>query len=225
MKRWLVAAASFALAACGGGDAEEAPAADTTAQAQAMPMDTGGMHGGMPMDPAMRMHSSMMMDSVMMTDSAGGMRGGRMMAAAREGDQMFLRMMSDHHEGLVRMAARAMEGGGTQTVKDDARTLHAKQTAERDSMVAMLGAGYGERHQPMPMRLNTMQADSLAAASGPAHDRMFYRMVIDHHRQAIMMTDHLLPRMRKPEVRRMAERMRADQQREIRELQQKTGAA
>ena len=223
MNRWLAATTVFALAACGGGGGGETAPADSTARAQAMPGDAGGMHGGMPMDAA-TMHSSMMMDSVMMMDSAGGMRGGRMMAAARDADQMFLRMMSDHHEGLVQMAAQSMERGGTQTVKDDAQAMHTRQMAERDSMVAMLGAGYGEQHQPMPMRMNAMQADSLAAAGGPEHDRMFYRMVIDHHRQAIRMIDHLLPRMQKPAVQQMAERMKAGRQREIQELQLKMGA-
>lgn len=50
---------------------------------------------------------------------------------------------------------------------------------------------------------------------------MFYRMVIEHHRQGTMMIDHMLPRMQKPAVRQTAEKMKADRTREIQEFQQK----
>ena len=45
--------------------------------------------------------------------------------------------------------------------------------------------------------------------------------VIEHHQQGIAMIDRFLPRLTRPDVRAMAERMKADQQKEIQDLQAK----
>lgn len=212
MKRWLLGIA-VAIVGCAPQEDEVGLPDETVPEVRSVPVDTGQVADATAMD--MR---AMMRDSVMRMDSAGGTRGIHTMPPARDADHMFLRMMSDHHEGLVQMAMQAMQRGGTQAVKDDARALHRKQVAERDEMVGVLDRAYDEEHVPTPMAMHRAQADSLAAAPGGEHDEMFYRMVIDHHRQGVMMIDHLLPRLRRPDVREMAERMRAEQEREVQEL-------
>ena len=74
------------------------------------------------------------------------------------------------------------------------------------------------------MPKNVAQTDSLSQLSGSEYDRTYYRMVIDHHREGMGMIDQHLPHLTKPAVRQMAEKMKADQQREIQEFEQKMTA-
>ena len=139
-------------------------------------------------------------------------------------DRDFLRQMSDHHEGLIQMASAAMTKASQSSTQGDAHKLHTKQAAERDSMLAMLRTSYNDSHNPSMMPKNRAQNDSLQSLSGANYDRRFYRMVIDHHREGIAMMDSSMPHLTKDEVKRMAERMKADQQREITEFQSKAGS-
>ena len=87
-------------------------------------------------------------------------------------------------------------------------------------MLAMLSQQYGDSITPMTMPNNQSMLNSLLQTSGTEFDRTFYRHVIAHHREGIQMIDQHLPHLT-GEVRQMAERMRADQQREIREFEGK----
>jgi uncharacterized protein (DUF305 family) len=147
--------------------------------------------------------------------------GGMAHTPAKDPDHEFLRMMSDHHEGMLQMAMPAMDKAVAQSTKDDAHKLHTKQAAEKDSMVAMIQRDYQETYQPMVMAKNKAKADSLASQTGPSYDSTFYRMTVQHHREGIAMIDQYLPRLTKPMVRQMAEKMKADQQKEIQEFEKK----
>lgn len=182
----------------------------------------GGEGGaeGMAMDSTMMPagHDTMMPaghDTMMA--GMGGMRQG----AAQEPDHEFLRMMSDHHLGLAAMGEDAANRAADASVKSAARKLTTKQAAQRDTMVAMIRRMYDERHDPAIMPQNRAQADSLRQTSGPEVDRYFLRTTIAHHEEGTRMIDRFMPRFTRPEVRQMAERMRAEQQREIQELRGK----
>ena len=153
--------------------------------------------------------------------AAAGAAGGMATMQAKDGNHEFLRMMSDHHEGLIQMATAAMDKASAQTTKDDAHMLHTKQAAERDTMVAMVQREYQEQHTPRPPAKNQAQADSLNALSGFEYDRAFYRLVVDHHREGIGMIDQHMSHLTNPVVRQMAEKMKADQQNEIAKFEQK----
>jgi uncharacterized protein (DUF305 family) len=88
-------------------------------------------------------------------------------------------------------------------------------------MVAMIKTSYNETYMPMVMLGDKAMNDSLQQESGAAYDRDMYRHLIMHHQEAIEMVDEFLPRLARPDVKQMAERMRADQQREIQEFQRK----
>ena len=139
---------------------------------------------------------------------------------ARDSAQAFLRMMSDHHEGLIAMADSAEERAQAAEPKADAQQLRQKQEEEQQRMLAMLSQQYGDSITPMTMPNNQSMLNSLLQTSGTEFDRTFYRHVIAHHREGIQMIDQHLPHLT-GEVRQMAERMRADQQREIREFEGK----
>lgn len=136
-------------------------------------------------------------------------------------DHEFLRMMSDHHEGLVRIAESSLEDGEFRVAAEDARALQDEQAAERDRLLAMIQAGYDERYRPRPMAKHEAHADSLSELKGRELDEAFYGMVIVHHRDGVAMIDRFMPRLADPELRRMAAEMRAGQQREIDRLERK----
>ncbi len=203
-----------AAAACSGGDGratDEAASADTGAAlgaGTAAAADTG-MAG---MD-----HSKMgAMDHSQM---AGMSRG-----APRDSNQAFLRMMSDHHQGVLMMADSAAVRATSADAKTRARQIVDKQRPGQREMLSMLSQQYGDAVTPMVMPSNGAMMDSLSRAGGSEYDRAFYRQVIAHHREGIAMTEKQLPALT-GEVKRMAEEMRAADQREIRELEAKLSAA
>jgi len=143
--------------------------------------------------------------------------------AATEPEHDFLRKMIDHHEGLIQMATAAMTKGSNPTTQGDAHNLHTKQADEQKKMIADVQAKYGETVTPMIMPQHKAMADSLATKTGADYDRTFYRLTVQHHREGVQMVDEMLPRFTKADVRQMAEKMKADQQKEITEFQRKAG--
>jgi uncharacterized protein (DUF305 family) len=140
---------------------------------------------------------------------------------AKDADHEFLRRMSDHHEGLVQMATQAMNRASSSATQSEAHQLHQKQQQERDQMVGMIRTAYGETHTPSVMPAHRAMSDSLQQKSGAEYDRDFYRHVVMHHREGVRMIDEFLPRLTRPDVRQMAEKMKADQTREIAEFERK----
>ena len=140
---------------------------------------------------------------------------------AKDADHEFLRKMSDHHEGMIVMLNGAPDKAASATAKADARKLVDKQGAERDSMLAMIKKDYNETHMAMAMQSAKSMVADLQQKSGAAYDRDMYGHVIMHHQEGVKMIDDFLPRFTKAPVRQMAEKMRADQQREIQEFQRK----
>ena len=158
------------------------------------------------------------------TDTTSGAMAGMDHAPAKDADNEFLRQMSDHHEGLVMMASVAMTKATKPATQADAHMLHTKQAAERDSMLAMLRTTYDDKHTPTVMPKTRLQNDSLQRTSGPEYDRTFYRLVVEHHREALAMIDSFRPRLTRDDVKRMADMMKKDQQKEIADFQRKAGA-
>ena len=153
-----------------------------------------------------------------MGDSA--MRGMQGMEMTGDPDRDFLRMMSDHHKGLTTMAHEAIEMKEPQLVAD-AKKLDAKQDAELDEMVTRLEKEYKDPYAPKITPDNQAMIDALKAKSGKDYQRTFYKYVVQHHEQALKMIDDYLPKSKKPELKAMAEKMKADQAREIEEFKLK----
>ena len=178
------------------------PSGASTPAATASPSDTS-MTGMAGMD-----HSKM-----------GGMAG-----MTGNADQDFLRMMSDHHKGMIAMAHPTMDGkGSTATVRADARKIDAAQDAEIDQMVTMLEKDFKDPYQPKFTPGNQAMIDLLAKQTGTAYDRTFYMNVVKHHREALAMIDEYMPKLTRADLKAMAQKMKADQTREIAEFEKKGG--
>lgn len=141
--------------------------------------------------------------------------------AARDADHEFLRMMIDHHEGMIQMGIGAMTGASTQEVKDDAHGMHTKQLAEQKQMQAIVSSNYNEDVMPMIMPGDKTTLDSIQRQSGTAYDRAFYTNVVQHHREGIDMMNEFESRVQRADVRQMITQMKSDQLREIGELEAK----
>ena len=182
------------LGACGGGS--ESASTDSASGAAATPTDTS-------------------------PSGMAGMSHDMNRPPAKDADHEFLRMMSDHHEGLIAMASPAMTKASRQTTQGDAHKLHTKQEEEQKRMVAMIQSSYGESYTPKIIPQHQAMNDSLQAKSGAAYDSTFYADVVKHHQEGIQMIDRFLPQLTNAEVRQMVEKMRTEQTREIEEFQRK----
>ena len=143
--------------------------------------------------------------------------------ASQSVDQQFLRMMSDHHKGLIALAHEAMERKYPVSVKGEAEALDKKEDAELDQMVTMLEQRYHDAYAPKVMPDNQAMLDSLKPKSGAAYDRTFRQDVIKHHQDGIAMIDQYAAKLSDPTLKAMAEKMKADQRRDIAELRNKLG--
>lgn len=158
-----------------------------------------------------------MSDSSMKGMSGSGSMGG--MAMSGDPDHDFLRMMSDHHKGLTEMAHTAKKM--KLPVAADASKLDTRQDAELDKMVTMLEKQYKDPYSPKIMSSNQAMIDALRGKTGTDYEKTFYQNVVQHHQEALKMIDDYLPKARKPELKAMAEKMKADQTKEIADFQQK----
>lgn len=140
----------------------------------------------------------------------------------KDSNQAFLRMMSDHHQGMIQMADTAMGKLGAKA-KADAQKLRTKQMAEQKRMVGMLGKQYQDAIMPMTMPSNQGMMDAVAKASSGDADRTFYQQVIAHHREGVQMSQKMLPHLT-GETKQMATKSVEEQTKEIAEFEKKAGA-
>jgi len=157
-------------------------------------------------------------DSSGMGDMAG-------MSMTGDPDRDFLRMMSDHHKGLIAMAHETLEAErGTAESQADGRKLDTKQDKELEQMAKLLEAGYKDPYEPKVMPSDQVMVDSLTKKTGKADATKFYQFIVVHHRGAIAMIDEYLPRAVRADVKDMAEAMRRDQLGEITDFERKAQA-
>ena len=142
---------------------------------------------------------------------------------ARDADQEFVRMMVDHHQGMIVMADTAIARNASPPVRQAATMMKQKQAAEQKTMLDMLKSDYGEDKMPMVMPSNVQMIAAVASKSGSDVDRSFRENVIAHHEEALKMISDYEPRFTKATVRTMAARMRSDQQKEITKLRSELG--
>lgn len=156
--------------------------------------------------------------------SMSGMDHSKMaMTPARDADQEFLRMMVDHHQGLIVLSDTTLAKNPSQAVASEARELRQKQAAEQTDMSDMLKADYSEDKMPMLMPSNEQMIAQVASTDASDIDRVFREKVIAHHEEALKMIADYEARFTKPAVRTMAAKMKSDQQKEIARLKSELG--
>jgi len=145
LTRALLTTLALASAACGSGEKR----ADTTA-APANAVPAGSSAPAVPSDTSSGMKG---------TGSMSGM--GQMANMTGDADHDFLRMMSDHHKGLILMAHMTTERTEGGSAVADAKKLDAAQDKELDHMVTMLETEYKDPYMPKVMPEHQTMADGL----------------------------------------------------------------
>ena len=140
---------------------------------------------------------------------------------AKDADQEFLRMMVDHHEGMVAMSDTALGKNPPADVRTDAEKMKAKQKSEQEKMSTMLKSDYGEDKMPMVMPSNSQMISDVASKNGADAGKAYRENTIKHHEEGIKMIDDFMARLTKPALKQMAAKMKQDQTREIGELRAK----
>lgn len=138
-----------------------------------------------------------------------------------DADHDFLRMMSDHHKGMILMAHETIESQEKFSVKPIATRIDNAQDAELDKMSTMLEKDFKDPYEPKVTSSNQMMADELKGKTGAVYDQTFLKNVIAHHEEAIKMIDDYLPKSKNATVKSMAETMKAMQSKEIVEFRAK----
>ncbi len=152
------------------------------------------------------------------------MQMGGMANMTGDADRDFLRMMSDHHKGLIAIVHPTLDKKENLAVKGDAAKMDKKQDAEIEKMITMLDKQYKDTYTPSVMPDNQRMVDELKGKSGAEYSRTFLKNVIAHHQQAVKMIDEYLPKAKSPQVKSMAQKMKSDQAKEIAEFQKKLSA-
>ncbi len=158
--------------------------------------------------------------------SMKGMQGpGSMpgMAMTGDADHDFLRMMSDHHKGMIAMAHMTKERKDVGSAATDANKIDAAQDKELDRMMTMLEKDFKDAYAPKVMPDNQAMADKMKGMKGTEYERAFYENTITHHQAAVKMVDEYLPKGKNAAIKQMAEKIKADQKKEIAEFQKKIG--
>lgn len=183
--------------------------------------------------------ASSMPEMMMGTPMAGD---GHHMAV--EFDQMYIDMMLPHHASIIALAQAAQEGLTDERLQVIAGNIITSQTAENEELRGYREAWYGS-NQSMPMdgammgmmmemmpgmgdmaaMQQQMDPHALVAAfcASEDADMAFIELTIPHHMMAIRASEAALDQATNEELRTVAERVIADQQREIEELEQISG--
>ena len=179
----------------------------------------------------------------------GGMAGmdvGSPMAGmdqmAMELDQMYIDMMIPHHAGIIGLAQAALPRLEDARLQEIAQNIIDAQSGEIEELRGYREDFYGD---PMPMPMDesmmTMMTEMMPGMSGtmeemafqmdPAAqaaaicaaentDLAFIEMTIAHHQMAIESSEPVVAGATTEEIRKFAQRVIEDQQREIDELEE-----
>ncbi len=165
------------------------------------------------------------------TQSASASASSEVTSEHNDQDTTFAQMMIIHHEGAIEMSQLAIERAETPEVLALAKRIAGAQGPEIDEMTAWLSA-WGEDvtpggHAGMDMGGMDMNGVSqeemmtqLDGMSGTGFDRAFLEAMIAHHEGAIGMSEQQRAEGQNPEALGLAEKIVADQQAEIAEMQE-----
>ena len=137
-------------------------------------------------------------------------------------DLMFAEMMIPHHEQALEMSALALSNSTNPDVLDLAEEIQSAQEPEIAQMRSWGATGESHAGHQMEGMLSDAEMAALAAATGPAFDRLFLEGMIKHHEGAIDMAQMVLA-SENEEVRVLGEQIVATQQAEIAQMQELLG--
>ncbi|MFI7576675.1 DUF305 domain-containing protein [Micromonospora sp. NPDC049497] len=145
-------------------------------------------------------------------------------------DTWFVRMMIPHHEQALEMAALAPDRAADPRVRSLAERIRAGQGPEIDVLRAWLQArglpaeAAGHDHGTMRGMQSPEAVRRLADARGAEFDRLFVRMMTDHHAGAVEMATNLLKVGAEPVLLEFANSIAVEQNVEINRMRELTAS-
>ncbi|MFI6868467.1 DUF305 domain-containing protein [Nocardia sp. NPDC050406] len=138
-------------------------------------------------------------------------------------DVTFLEMMYPHHAQAVEMAKLVPTRSQNQQLIALAKSVENAQAPEMRQISTLLvsfgepapGEGGHGGHGSMPGMMSPEQMTALELASGPAFDKKWLDMMIEHHQGAIGMANTELAEGVNPEAKALAQAIVTAQQTEI----------
>ena len=142
-----------------------------------------------------------------------------------DADVAFVQGMIPHHEQAVEMAELAFTRADDSRVKELASTIKEAQEPEIETMTAWLDQ-WGEAMDmgehgadDMGGTMSEGEMAELESATGPAFDRAFLEMMIEHHRGAIAMAEREMENGKHPDAMELAGEIVSAQTAEIEEME------
>lgn len=137
-----------------------------------------------------------------------------------EADVTFVSHMVVHHQQALDMAGLAPQRASSDSVKGIAARIADSQRVEIEALNSWLKQHNAEHaaHDatgPMPGMATPAQLDELKAASGPAFDALFLRLMITHHEGALTMSHEVQGKGSNARVQDLADEVIAVQSGEI----------
>lgn len=144
----------------------------------------------------------------------------------------FLEGMMDHHQMAVDMANDCLAKAASESVLTLCRNIISAQTAEIAQMHDWLLAWYGVDYTPQAMTMSGMPGMAmpdpvmmmgmmagLNQLEGREYEIAWVEAMIDHHDDALHMSERLLKYVEHAELRTMATNIIKDQSAEIRQME------
>ncbi|SNR25473.1 DUF305 domain-containing protein [Blastococcus mobilis] len=146
--------------------------------------------------------------------------------AFNDADVRFAQGMLPHHESAIEMAQLADGRAADPRVLDLATRIEAAQAPEIDTLTGWLDqwgvegdTGHGSTDHGDMGEMAEQDMQALMAASGPEFDRLFLRMMAEHHRGAIQMAETEVAQGQNADAIAMAESIRDSQAVEIADME------
>ena len=145
-------------------------------------------------------------------------------------DAQFIDMMVPHHQGAIEIAKIAATRASHPELKAMAESVIKSQQSEIDQMKSWRKAWFGSDQTPSMDRMPTVSemghggtmdmkkdVDMMRSAAEP-FDRQFLDMMREHHRSAVEAGRLAQTKAQRTEIKDLAGRIIADQEREIQQM-------
>jgi uncharacterized protein (DUF305 family) len=169
--------------------------------------------------------SALIVMVVALVSACGGSSSGSN-AAFNKADVEFAQGMIPHHEQAIEMADRALDpkAQASDAVRSIATSVKAAQDGEIKQMKQWLttwkqpiemDTSNGHNMSDMEGMLSADEVQAIAKVTGADFDRLFLKLMIAHHRDAVSMANTVLKQGKAPEVKPLATAIGSAQQAEI----------
>lgn len=175
--------------------------------------------------------ASWMQLAIMAADKVGAAAGSREPAAVElktlegaEAEVAFLADMIHHHKGGVDMAKLALERSKDSHLKEMNQKMISDQESEIDQMTGWLNRWHQKKPEDHAMHPESKaMADDhlqkLKDAKDSDFDKIFLKLMIQHHRGAVDMSEAVVKKTTKPELKELAQKIIIAQKEEIHHME------